>query len=57
MIDDEIKKRLEKLLQEFSYETIKSCLITIDTLLKKSNSFEDFKNQMEATIYNLTEKN
>ena len=55
-LKDQDKKQLENYLTTIIYTANKATLIILDTILQKSNNFEEFKNGIRQTVENLTKQ-
>lgn len=56
MTDKEAKERMRDILQNYSFEIIRGLFISLDLLLSRCNSFEDFKVCVKQTVDNLTKE-
>lgn len=49
------EEKTRDLFENYSFEIITCIFSVLDLLLSRCTSFEDFKNSVKQTVYNLTE--
>lgn len=54
--DKHVKEKIRDIFQKYSFEVIKGVFITLDFLLSRCNSFEEFKIGVKQTVDNLTKE-
>ena len=52
--DKDTIEKIKDMFQNYTFEVIKGVFITLDLLLSRCNSFEDFKIGVKQTVDNLT---